>query len=253
MATNKPSSNKQDKARMGPNADRGSTAAAGHSGSAKSAARGDSAGQHGGSMRGSSQSGMRELDAGADMTGQDAATSGRGGSGARASGAASHSMGSSESSRSGTRSQGSGSGMGSSTSERIGEVMTRQVRLANPDQTIRQAAEMMADADVGSLPVGENDRLIGMITDRDIVLRAVAEGRDANTTVREVMTDRIQYCYEDDSIDDVARNMADLGVRRLPVINRDKRLVGIVALSNITHCSNVAAKETFLDSVAAPH
>ena len=188
------------------------------------------------------------------MSRQDAGTSTRASGSRQASGT---SMGSGASTRgheaAGVRTPGTGASRSAASSERIGEVMTRKVCLANPEQTIREAAEMMADADVGSLPVGENDRLIGMITDRDIVLRAVAEGRDANTTVREVMTDRIQYCYEDDTVDDVARNMADLGVRRLPVINRDKRLVGIVALSNITHCGNIAAQETFLDSVATPH
>ncbi|HSJ39698.1 MAG TPA: CBS domain-containing protein, partial [Xanthobacteraceae bacterium] len=78
--------------------------------------------------------------------------------------------------------------------KKVSDVMTRDVHLARPDQTIREAAVEMAKADIGSLPVGENDRLIGMITDRDIVLRAVAKGRDAKTTVRDVMSDRIQYC-----------------------------------------------------------
>src|SRR3982750_3675659 len=84
--------------------------------------------------------------------------------------------------------------------EKISEVMTRDVCIVAPDQTIREAATQMADEDIGSLPVGENDRLVGMITDRDIVLRAVAEGRDPGTSVREVMTDRIQYCFEDEDV-----------------------------------------------------
>jgi CBS domain-containing protein len=93
-----------------------------------------------------------------------------------------------------------------------------------------------------------------MITDRDIVLRAVAEGRDAEqTSVREVMTDRIQYCYDDENVEEVAQHMADLGIRRLPVISREKRLVGIIALSNMTQCTDGEAKTAFLDSVAAPH
>src|SRR5262249_54830592 len=111
----------------------------------------------------------------------------------------------------------------------------------------------MADGDIGSLPVGENDRLIGMITDRDIVLRAVAEGRDTNTPVREVMTERVQYCFGDESVADGARKMARLGGRRLAVVNRDKRLVGIVALSNIAKCGDNRTKAAFLDGVAAPH
>ena len=137
--------------------------------------------------------------------------------------------------------------------EKVSEVMTRDVRIVAPDQTIRDAAAQMAAADVGSLPVGENDRLVGMITDRDIVLRAVAAGRDARTAVREVMTDRIQYCFDDEDIDAVARNMADLGVRRLPVVNRDKRLVGIIALSNIARCGHPRTTTAFLDGVASPH
>ena len=137
--------------------------------------------------------------------------------------------------------------------EKVSQVMTRDVLTVNPDQTIREAATKMADADVGSLPVGENDRLVGMITDRDIVLRAVAEGRDPGTHVREVMTDKIQYCFDDEDIDAVARNMADLGVRRLPVVNRDKRLVGIVALSNIAKCGHTRTTSAFLDGVAQPH
>jgi len=135
----------------------------------------------------------------------------------------------------------------------IREVMTRDVRVVSPDQTIREAATAMADGDIGSLPVGEDDRLVGMITDRDIAIRAVAEGRDPTTSVRDVMTDRIQYCYDDENVQEIARNMAELGVRRLPVVNREKRLVGIVALSNIASCSDNRSKQTLLDGVAQPH
>jgi len=135
----------------------------------------------------------------------------------------------------------------------IREVMTRDVRVIGPNQTIREAATAMADGDIGSLPVGENDRLVGMITDRDIAIRAVAEGRDPTTAVREVMTDRLQYCFADENVQEIARNMAELGVRRLPVVDRDKRLVGIVALSNIATCSDHRSKQTLLDGVAQPH
>lgn len=135
----------------------------------------------------------------------------------------------------------------------VNDVMTREVHVANPEQTIRDAAAAMAQEDIGSLPVGENDKLVGMITDRDIVLRAIANGRDANTPIREIMTTDIKYCYDDDSIDAVAKNMADLGVRRLPVVNRDKRLVGIVALSNVADSGDKRATTTLLDGVAKPH
>lgn len=90
----------------------------------------------------------------------------------------------------------------------------------------------MAVDDVGFLPVGENDRLVGTITDRDIVVRAVAEGKDGNATVRDVMTKDVKYCFEDEDIEHVAQNMGDIQVRRLPVLNRDKRVVGVVSLAD---------------------
>lgn len=136
---------------------------------------------------------------------------------------------------------------------KISEVMTRDIHVASPDQTIREAAVTMAREDIGSLPVGENDRLVGMITDRDIVLRAVAEGLAPDTRIRDVMTDKIKYCFEDEDIANVAQHMADLHVRRLPVINRDKRLVGIVALSNVAQCGDRKATDQMLRGVATPH
>jgi CBS domain-containing protein len=103
--------------------------------------------------------------------------------------------------------------------KKVSEVMTRDIHIAAPDQTIADAAAEMARADIGCLPVGDKDKLVGMITDRDIVVRAVAKGLDAKTRVSEVMTDSIKYCYADQSVDEVARNMAELGVRRLPVVS----------------------------------
>jgi CBS domain-containing protein len=135
----------------------------------------------------------------------------------------------------------------------ISEVMTCDVQLARPEQSIREAAGLMASADVGSLPVSENDRLVGMITDRDMALRAIAQGLGVDTLVRDVMTTEIKYCHEDEDVASVAKNMAELGVRRLPVVNRDKRLVGIVALSNIAQSGNQKASESLLDGVAQPH
>src|SRR5918998_4264750 len=116
---------------------------------------------------------------------------------------------------------------------RVSEAMTRDVKLATPGQTIREVAKTMAEIDAGAMPVGENDRLIGMITDRDIAIRAVAQGKGPETPVREVMTDHVHYCFEDEDTDDVARKMADSQVRRLPVVNRDKRLVGILSLGDV--------------------
>jgi CBS domain-containing protein len=91
----------------------------------------------------------------------------------------------------------------------------------------------MADIDAGAIPVQENDRLVGMITDRDIAVRAVAAGKGPDTPVRDVMSKDIKYCYEDEELDHVAKNMADIRVRRLPVVNRDKRLVGIISLGDV--------------------
>jgi CBS domain-containing protein len=117
---------------------------------------------------------------------------------------------------------------------KVRELMTRSVELTHPDETIQQAAKAMARIDAGILPVGDGDRLIGMITDRDIAIRAVGEGKDpTKTRVRDVMSAEVRYCFEDDDVDDVARNMAQLQVRRLPVVNKDKRLTGIISLADI--------------------
>jgi len=116
---------------------------------------------------------------------------------------------------------------------RVNECMTRDVEIANPRETLRHAAQAMARIDAGALPVGENDRLVGMITDRDIAVRGVGKGRSPDATVGEVMSKEVKYCFEDDDADDVLRNMAELQVRRLPVLDREKRLVGIISLSDL--------------------
>ena len=116
---------------------------------------------------------------------------------------------------------------------RVSEAMTRDVRVANPGQSIRDVAKIMAEIDAGSMPVGENDRLVGMITDRDIAIRAVAQGKGPDTPVRDVMSKDVKYCFEDEDLEHVAKNMGDIQVRRLPVVNRDKRLVGIVSLGDV--------------------
>lgn len=116
---------------------------------------------------------------------------------------------------------------------RVSEAMTRDVRIANPNQSICDIACTMAEIDAGAIPVGDNDRLVGMITDRDIAVRAVAAGKGPDTPVRDVMTQDVKYCYEDEDLNHVAKNMAELRVRRLPVLNRDKRLVGIVSLGDL--------------------
>jgi CBS domain-containing protein len=116
---------------------------------------------------------------------------------------------------------------------KVSKIMTRDVHLLSPENTIREAASIMAEIDAGALPVGENDRLVGMITDRDIVIRAVAQGKPADTKLSAVMSKEMLYCFDTDEIDDVARNMGKAQVRRLPVVNKDKRLVGIVSLGDL--------------------
>lgn len=116
---------------------------------------------------------------------------------------------------------------------KVKDAMTTEVKVASPDQTLREAAQMMAECDSGALPVGEDDRLVGMLTDRDITIRAVAKGLPPDTPIREVMSKEVLYCFQDEDIEHVADNMGEQQVRRLPVLDRDKRLVGIVSLGDL--------------------
>ena len=116
--------------------------------------------------------------------------------------------------------------------QRLKDVMSRDVKLVTPDTTIREAAQQMRDGDFGMLPVAENDRMIGAISDRDIAIRAIADDKGPSTTVREVMSEGICWAYEDDSVEQAATVMSERQVRRLPVVDRDKRLVGIVSLGD---------------------
>ena len=116
---------------------------------------------------------------------------------------------------------------------KVSKCMTRDVELVSPTQTIRDAAQMMAELDAGALPVQQDDRLVGMITDRDIAVRAVAQGKSPETPVRDVMSPEVLYCFDDQEIEDVSRNMGEVKVRRLPVVNRDKRLVGIISIGDL--------------------
>ena len=120
----------------------------------------------------------------------------------------------------------------------------------SPDDTLRHAAQMMKECDCGVLPVADGDRLVGMITDRDIAVRGIADGKGPDTKVRDVMTDEVMYCFDDDGIQQVCQNMAEIQVRRLPVVSRDKRLVGIVSLSDLAKKEANAAKA--LRGIARP-
>ncbi len=127
---------------------------------------------------------------------------------------------------------------------KVRDAMTPNVQIMNPDETIAEAARAMLNADVGALPVGEGDRLVGMITDRDIAVRAVAKRKSPDTKIRDVMSREILYCFDDEDIEHVVSNMGDIQVRRLPVMDRNKRLVGIISLSDIalTHVPEVVGE-----------
>lgn len=134
----------------------------------------------------------------------------------------------------------------------IREIMTRDVKLISPQDSIRAAAGRMRDDDIGSLPVADGDRLVGYITDRDIVIRALADSGDADSSVGKVMSDRILYCFEDEAVEDVAKNMAQNQVRRLPVLTREKRLCGIVALGDIASHGADKPAEQALEGISRP-
>jgi CBS domain-containing protein len=133
----------------------------------------------------------------------------------------------------------------------IREIMTTNVECIAPDLTIQDAARKMRDLDVGFLPVCENDKLIGTVTDRDIVLRAIAEGRNPTTTARSVMTKGVFFCYEDEDVEACAEHMKDNEVKRLLIVNRDKRLVGVVSIGDLARAEEDVAGDALRDITEA--
>lgn len=135
----------------------------------------------------------------------------------------------------------------------VHEVMSQPVDVINPSTTSRDAARRMRNENIGALPVQRNDQLVGIVTDRDIVARAVAENRlPSNTAVSEVMSEGVFYCFEDDSLEEAARLMAEHQVRRLPVLSRDQQLVGIVAIADIARRGAKQAEEEAIEGVSQP-
>ena len=133
---------------------------------------------------------------------------------------------------------------------KISEVMTRDVQTVRPDQPVQEAASFMLSADAGSIPVTDGDRLIGMITDRDIAVRGVAKGYGPDTPVRELMTDEVICAREDDNVEDVASRMSSAQVRRLPVIDGDERLCGIVSLGDLSRDADEDSSAQALEGVS---
>jgi CBS domain-containing protein len=124
------------------------------------------------------------------------------------------------------------------------ECMTKSVELVTPDMTITEVAQKMRDGNFGICPVQKDDRLVGMLSDRDIAIRCVAEKRDCNNIhVGEIMTDKVLYCFEDEDVNEIAKNFSKNQVRRLPVLNRDKRLVGIISMGDISHSDEINSQQ----------
>jgi len=135
---------------------------------------------------------------------------------------------------------------------KVSECMTSKVETVRADQTVQEAANFMLQADAGSIPVVDGDRLIGMITDRDIAVRGIAKGNGPDTLVRELMTDDLIVARADDDIEEVARKMSSAQVRRLPVIDREERLCGIVSLGDLARETDNDAAEQALEGVTQP-
>lgn len=136
----------------------------------------------------------------------------------------------------------------------VRDVMSDRVIWVTPDTGIQEIAQAMRDGEIGSVPVADNDRLVGMITDRDIVVRGIADSSDVNElTAQDLMSSRMLYCYDDETIEDVLKNMADQQVRRLPVVNRDKRLVGIVSLGDLSQQSEPEQSGSALEQISKPN
>jgi CBS domain-containing protein len=137
--------------------------------------------------------------------------------------------------------------------QKLKDLMSRDVQVISPDGTIKDAAQQMRKGNFGMMPVGENDRMIGAISDRDIAIRAVADGKGPTTKVRDVMTERIVWAYEDDSVDVAVKLMSEHQIRRLPIVNAAKRLVGIVALGDVAVVkSDVEAAGEALSEISKP-
>lgn len=127
---------------------------------------------------------------------------------------------------------------------KIKEVMTHDVSFVTPETPVSEVARKMRDEDIGAVPVVENDRMIGMVTDRDIVVRCVASGNPMDATARTAMSPRILYCYDDQTVNEILENMGEQQVRRMPVVNRDKRLVGVVSIGDLSQASKRKAGDT---------
>ena len=151
------------------------------------------------------------------------------------------------------RAGGAGGQQQQGSNGKVADVMSKNVKLASPEDTVQQAARVMSEQDTGVLPVGENDRLVGLVTDRDLAVRALAAGKDpSKTKLREVMSGEPRYVFEDEPVEKAAASMAEQQVQRMPVLNRDKRLVGIVSVGDLAREAGPGLSGQALAGVSRP-
>ncbi len=134
---------------------------------------------------------------------------------------------------------------------KISEIMTPSCEWVSPNASIQECAQKMKSLDCGFMPVGENDKLVGMVTDRDIAIRAVADNLQPSSQVRDIMTEKTYYCYNDMDAVDVCNNMSEIKVRRMPVVNRDKRLVGVVSMGDLAQYAEMQETGETLRDITA--
>lgn len=133
----------------------------------------------------------------------------------------------------------------------ISDIMTRDVTVISPDSNLKDAAQLMRDLDIGAIPVCNGKKMVGMITDRDIVIRGVAEGKTSELMVSEIMSEQVQWCFEDQTVGEVLQQMGDSQIRRIPVVTRDKDLCGLVSLGDLATRDDADMDRT-LENVSAP-
>jgi CBS domain-containing protein len=137
---------------------------------------------------------------------------------------------------------------------KVEKMMHKGVEWVSPNTSISALAKKMQRFDIGAIPVGENDRLIGMVTDRDIVIRGVADGKDpSKLTARDVMTKGVTYCRDNEEVDEAVRIMESKQIRRLPVIDANKRMVGMISLGDVSHAASQKIAAEVTRAVSAHH
>jgi CBS domain-containing protein len=137
---------------------------------------------------------------------------------------------------------------------KVKQAMHEGVQWVDPSMSVKELARLMREHDIGAIPIGENDRLVGMVTDRDIVCRCVAEGMDTKkATARQVMSKGIVFCRDEEELDDAARIMEHKKVRRLPVLNKDKRMIGMLSLGDVSEAGPHDLMGEVMKRVSAHH